>query len=93
MMNCVIEYNDNAELCAKLAAMLVDFGYVVKRPDNKKRITVGKLAKLVGRPTHSVSRSLRAPSCPPFVSVRGPKRILSIELTDDLLTFLRLGRK
>lgn len=88
-MNCTIEYKDNAELCAKLTAVLVDFGYVVKRPE-KKRVSVGELAAMVGRKPASVCRSLKYPQCPKFDAIRGESgRILTLELNDDLLKFLR----
>lgn len=88
-MNCTIEYKDNAELCAKMTAVLLDFGYVVKRPEPTRRLSVGELAKLVGRSSSSVCRSLKRVQCPPFVAIHGKKRIIALEPNDALLTYLQ----
>jgi hypothetical protein len=86
-MTATIEYADNAELVAKLSAILSTFGYRVEAA-NPVRMTVGELAKMLHRPVSTVSRSFKRPSCPPFVCQRGKKRILWLEANDRLLAYL-----
>lgn len=80
------------ELTRKLIIVMQRRGYRVERA-NPERISVGQLSKRVGRPLSTVSRSLRRPSCPPYVAGRGKTRLLWVEVTAGLLAYLRDWRK
>ena len=76
------------ELVAQVARWLEHQGYDVTLRANE--ITVGELAKLLGRKLPGVSISLCRKSCPPFHAIRGASgRIIKLTPTDQLLNHLR----
>lgn len=87
-----IQYEDEAEKVAKLRSILGRLGYRSELA-NPQRLTVGELAKMLGRNMSNVSTQLRSKHCPPFVSAKGKKRILWLEPNDDLLSFLANSTK
>lgn len=87
-----LTHESEVDLTAKLAHILRRRGYCVT-PAQPERLSVGQLARLVGRPVSTVCMSLRRPSCPPFVSAKGKRRFIWIEVNERLLSFLRDWRK
>lgn len=87
-----ISYADEHEKERKLCAIVRALGYRVE-PGLPERITVGELARRVGRKAGTVSMSLRRPHCPPFESKRGKKQIIWLEPNPELLAFLSEDRK
>lgn len=87
-----ISYDNANEMREKLCTAVRRLGYHVT-PALPERITVGELARRVGRELSTVSMSLRRKSCPPFESLRGKKQILWLEPTEKLMTYLRENRK
>jgi len=92
--NCVrFSYADDGELDRKLIATLEKRGYHVTRKSTE-RITVGELARRVGRPLQTVSAMLHRDDCPlanvqyGFGQIR--KRILWLEPTERLIDWLKL---
>lgn len=87
-MTTTFSHETDEELTRKLIAVLEARGYRVTKPETA--ITVGELARQLGRNTNSVSRSLVRPSCPIFASTRsGTGRILSLEPSEKLLKYLK----
>jgi hypothetical protein len=87
-MNTIqLSYEDDADLCRKCRAI------IEAREPKPERITIGDLARRVGRPVPCVSRALRRPSAPPFIGRQGKRRLLWIEPTTELLAWLINGRK
>lgn len=87
-MKFTLQYEDNAEMVAKLKVVLARFGYRVEQA-NPIRMSVGELAKSLRRNLSNVSTQLRSPHCPPFVSAKGKRRILWLEVNDQLVSFLQ----
>lgn len=92
MTHIKISYADEDELNRKLSSIMHRRGFVVTKAD-PERMTVGQLARMVGRPVSTVSRALKRPSCPPFESGRGRVRKVWIAPNARLLAFLRDWRK
>lgn len=86
-MTFTLDYQSNDELTAKLKAIASSLGYVMTKAD-PVMVTMGELSRLVNRPVSTVSRSIGRPSCPPVNAMRGKKRILKIEPTPELISFL-----
>lgn len=85
-MTITLDYRDDAELARKCQSILDTIGH---KPE---RITVGELARRLGRHTTTVSVSLRRRrrrSCPEFRHALGKKRILWLEPTRELLEYLK----
>lgn len=87
-MRFIVEYSDQAEMIVKLRAIASRLGYELTKAA-PERISVGQLARLVGRPVSTVSRALRRPSCPDFQARQGRRRIVWIIASPALLSFLR----
>lgn len=83
-----LSYADEAELDGKLKAIMHRRGFVVA-PAAPERITVGELARRLGRNISNVSTQLRSKHCPPFESGMGKRRIVWLIPNDRLLSFLR----
>lgn len=82
-----IQYEDEQEKVRKLRAVLARLGYRSELA-NPIRMTVGELARSLGRNVSNVSTQLRRKHCPPYVSGKGKRKILWIEPNDDLLSYL-----
>ena len=82
-----LSYADEDELDRKLIAVMTRRGFTVEK--RASGITVGELARMVGRSAGSVSRSLRRASCPQFDGVRGKRRYVSIIANERLLGYLK----
>lgn len=87
-MTTIIEHADTAELVVKLRSILGRLGYRSELA-NPVHVTVGELARMTHRNLSNVSTRLRSKHCPPFVSAKGKKRFLWIELNDELLSYLQ----
>lgn len=83
-----LTYSDEADLDAKLKSIMHRRGFVVE-PAAPERLTVGLLAKRLGRNLTNVSTQLRSAHCPPFERQMGKRRILWLVPNDRLLSFLR----
>lgn len=87
-MKFTLQYENNAELDRKLKTIMERRGFHVS-PIAPERISVAELARRVGRPVPSVSKSLRSLSCPSFERKMGVRRILWLEPNDRLLSYLQ----
>lgn len=83
-----ISHESQDELERKLVVIMERLGYRVEKP--AEQITVSELAKMVGRPLSTVSRSLRRPTCPDFDRVRGTRRTLRLTPNPRLIAFLTI---
>lgn len=86
-MKFTLHYDNYHELAAKLKIIANRLGYVMTKAD-PVMVTMAELSRLVNRPVSTVSRSISRPSCPPVNARRGKKRILRIEPTEELISFL-----
>lgn len=87
MNTLTITFEDDAERDRKLASIMQTLGFTVTRTP-PERVTVGELAKLVGRSVATVSRSLRRGSCPDFNGRQGVKKLLWLEPNPQLIDYL-----
>lgn len=85
-----IVYEDEAQLDRKLEEIMRKRGFALI-PLRPRLLTVGELARELGRSPASLSRSLHRPSCPRFDATYGAtrKRILKLAVNTELIEFLQ----
>lgn len=82
-----ISHSSEDELDRKLTVIMQRRGFHVEKAA-AERITVGELARRVGRNLTNVSTMLRQSDCPSFVHNKGKRRILWLEPNERLMTHL-----